>query len=277
MSEHNFQQLRSGQAGCPSDLMLDRLHAGELAPAAADGLTSHLASCAECRSRMESRRAGFAAFAGAEPERMLAGIRKRLEEPERTPARTLSPISSSRRWLRSAGFAMAPLAAAAAILLFVVLRRGPVDPVGIALPDGPSGPEVRLKGGLALRVFRLAGERSQPVLSGEHLSPGDRLRFVVDLPKKGQVTIVGIEKIGTLYTAWPLGAEAEAARLRPAGGGQELPGAVALDESLGQELLYLVHCPDETAPPRCTSQGASEAPSCPAGCALQKFVINKGP
>lgn len=274
MSEHKFAQLREGQAGCPSDLMLDRLHADELAPAAAEGLTLHIASCPSCASRMESRRAGFARFAGADPERILAGVRKRLAEPDHPPARTSPPMQTHRRWLRSAGLAVAPLAAAAALVGLFVIRRGPAD---VSSTDGPGGPEsVRLKGGPALHVFRLVGERSQRVMSGERLSPGDRLRFVVDLPQKAQVTIVGIERDGTLYTAWPLGASAEGAGLRPAGSGQELPGAVALDQSLGQEPLYLVYCPDATTPPHCTSQGATEAPSCQSGCVLQKFMINKG-
>lgn len=273
MSEHNFQQLRSGQAGCPSDLMLDRLHAGELAPAAAESLAQHIAGCRDCPGRMESRKAGFAAFAGADPEQLLAGMRKRLAEPERPPQPTWAPPQrTSQGFLRSARvlYAAAPLAAAAALTLLFVMKRGPVPAA-----DEPGADTVRLKGGPALHVFRLAGERTQPVMSGERLSPGDRLRFVVDLPKEGQVAIVGVEGDGKLYTAWPLGAGAESASQRPAGMRQELPGAVALDESEGQEPLYLVYCPEGSEAPRCTSRGATEAPACPAGCVLQKFVINK--
>lgn len=278
MSEHNFQQLRSGQAGCPSDLMLDRMHTGELAPAAAESLAQHIASCQVCPGRMESRKAGFEAFARADPERLLAGVRKRLAEPERAPQTTWAPPQRTPQgWMRSARvlYAATPLAAAAALTLVFVMNRG-----SIPIAEEPGADTVRLKGGPALHVFRLAGERTQPVMSGERLSPGDRLRFVVDLPKEGQVTIVGVERDGKLYTAWPLGAQTASvnasATQRPAGLRQELPGAVALDESEGQEPLYLVYCPEQSAAPRCTSKGATDSPACPAGCVLQKFVINKG-
>ena len=65
----------------------------------------------------------------------------------------------------------------------------------------------------------------------------------------------------------------DAAVARPAGNGQELPGAVSLDSSPGKETLYLVHCPDSSEAPRCTTTGASSRPQCPKGCALIPFVI----
>ena len=69
--------------------------------------------------------------------------------------------------------------------------------------------------------------------------------------------------------------------LLQAGEGLQLPGAVALDDSLGRETLYLVHCPANVEP-RCSapavgpgSDAAPASPACPAGCSLTAFVLNK--
>lgn len=275
MNAQDLARLRAGNAECPSDLALDRLHAGELPQAESQQLSAHVAACTTCPQRMAERRAGFDALPEVDPRPLLSAIRRGLHETEREPA--------ARRWLRQVTLLFAPMAAAtAALLLFTWVRRSDLEHP-LASPPGSSGtavsePDViRLKGSLGLHVYRLREGRkegAQAAISGDQFAPGDRLRFVVDLPSSGQIAILGVEADGDLYTAWPGQAElSESAR--PAGRGQELPGAVALDQSLGQETLYLVHCPQAGAPPRCASMGAQAPPQCGTGCSLVSFVIHK--
>jgi hypothetical protein len=129
-----------------------------------------------------------------------------------------------------------------------------------------------MKGGLALHVFRLAGDHGEEALSGDRFAPGDRLRFVVDVPAEGHVSVLGIEAGGALYTAWPL--EPSVQTRFVSGTGIELPGAVELDDQPGRETLYLVHCPLKVGTPACTL-GADGKPSCPESCAMTAFVLDK--
>lgn len=257
MSELELHTLRAGRPDCPSDFALDRLHAGELPPEEANKLERHVAGCADCGARMAERRAGFSALEGVDPRAMLARIRTGLEAPERAPL-------SSRlvRWVRRLLGPAAVLATAA--IAFLVINGRQIEPGG-----------TRMKGSLALHVFRLQGERSAETSSGDTFAPGDRLRFVVDLPTEGHVAVLGVEASGALYTAWPLDPELPT-RMR-AGKGLELPGAVALDEQPGRETLYLVLCPPESGPPSCTSAGPGVKPTCPAGCQSSPFVLEKKP
>lgn len=277
MNPQALENLREGKAECPSDLQLDRLHAGELGTEVVARLQAHIAGCEVCPARMEARRSGFDQFPAVDPRPLLAGIHRGLHEQEQQAERSLSG-----RWLRRLGFVVAPVAAAAAAL-GIAMFLGRPDPSGDPGGD-PQG--TRFKGGLALHVFRQRAEptepaRSEQMMSGERFKAGDRIRFTVDLPHAGVIIILGIEADGDLYVAWPdpaAGAEpAVTALTRPAGSGQELPGAVSLDASPGRETLYLVHCPDAQVVPRCTTQGATERPLCPKGCSLAPFVINKEP
>ena len=285
MNAQDLARLRQGKADCPSDLALDRLHAGELPSAESQRLTAHVEACPSCPARLAMRQAGFGALPEVDPRPLLSTIRRRLHESAAVPA--------GRRWLRQLGMFFAPMAAAtAALVVLLVVRKGPPEPPSGTppTPGEPGTDVVRAKGGLGLHVYRHRdgqsnsksdgpaepGSEGQATVSGERFVPGDRLRFVVDLPTSGQVSIVGIEAAGGLYVAWPSPGRPEPT-LRPAGKGQELPGAVALDSSRGRETLYLVHCPSASAPPQCTPQGAAARPQCGAGCAMVSFIINKEP
>jgi hypothetical protein len=258
-----WARLAAGNPDCPSDLLLDRLHAGELGDAQAAPLRQHIAACPLCPERMASRQAGFAAVPGLDERVLLAGIRRRLDAE---PAPLRQRLAGALRRL------LLPLSLATGLAaLAVVLLARPQSPTG-----GDTGPDqTREKGGLSLSVFRLVEGRAQQAISGDHFVSGDRLRFVVDLPSAGQVAVLGVEGQGSLYVAWP-SAGTDAQRL--AGKRQELPGAVALDSSTGRETLYLVLCPASGPAPATacqTSGSASAAPSCPRGCLLTPFVLNK--
>lgn len=253
MKPPDFVNLRAGGPECPSDFTLDRFHAGELPPEEAQRTERHVAGCADCGARMAERRAGFGAIEGVDPRVMLGRIRKGLDEP----ARASFPERLS-GWTRRLLAPLAMVATVAVVLLVVV----------------PGQQGTRMKGALGLHVFRLSGDHAEEVVSGEALAPGDRLRFRVDVPAEGHVTVFGVEASGALYTAWPL--EPGVQTRFEEGDGIELPGAVSLDAQPGREVLYLVHCPLEVGPPACTSGGAGEKPVCPEGCAMTSFIMEKG-
>ena len=272
MTALDFARLREGEAGCPSDLVLDRLHAGELPEAESRQITVHVEGCATCPGRMAARQEGFAGFPEVDPRPLLSAIRRRLHES--------APEPVGRRWLRQLGLIFAPVAAVtAALAVFMLVRHGGT-PSGSTPPGGEdSAPyENRVKGALGLYVYRLSDGKTpqvQGTVSGDRFAPGDRLRFVVDLPSSGQVQIVGVESDGDLYVAWPGPGSDSVRTFRPAGKSQELPGAVALDTSPGRETLYLVHCAAASTPPSCTSQGVAKPPQCPPGCRLVPYLIDK--
>jgi hypothetical protein len=256
MNPPDFSPLRMGRPECPSDFTLDRLHSGELVREEAQATEKHVAGCADCGARMAERRAGFDGLPGVDPRVMLGRIRTGLDRPAPLPERLLG-------WVRRA---MAPLAVltTAALAFVIVSRQDDVQP-----------PMTRTKGALALHVFRLTGDHAEEVISGGTFAPGDRLRFAVDLPSEGFVTVLGVEASGTLYTAWPLepGTQTRFAE----GNGLTLSGAVSLDDQPGRETFHLVHCPLQVGPPTCTAKGANAAPACPEGCTTTAFLMVKGP
>jgi hypothetical protein len=261
MNLPDFQKLRVGNPDCPSDLALDRFHAKELAPDATVRIEQHAATCETCQARVAERTAGFDAIPGVDPRRILAQIRTRAAEPER-----VSVLAWARRLL-------APTLAVAGMAAVLVMAR-PHHPVG---NDGSSNSvplATRSKGAAALHVYRLSGEKSVATISGDHFSPGDRLRFSVDLQSDSVVQIVGVEASGTLYSAFPMDGSTPPVLKT---GTTELPGAVALDETVGRESLYLVACPPAVGAPQCTSAGPGQKPNCPDSCTLTPFMMVKGP
>jgi hypothetical protein len=262
MQSQQLDNLRAGSATCPSDLLLDRLHAGELSGSAAREIEAHVAGCTLCPQRMAERRAGFDAFADLDARPLLAGIHRRLDAEKQQKA--------SRFSLAKLFAILAPATALTAVMVFAMLGRTPQ--VG-----GPELDTIREKGGSVLHVFRQTGESVKESLSGDEFYPGDHLRFVVDVKQRGRLAVLGVEASGVLYVAWPQGEGIST--LREAGPQQQLPGAVVLDENVGRELLYLVSCPESVGTPSslCKSTGAVTPPSCPAGCSQSVFVLNKKP
>ncbi|MBN1209790.1 MAG: hypothetical protein JXB05_33380 [Myxococcaceae bacterium] len=254
MTVPDFSSLRHSRPECPSDWMLDRLHAGEVAESEAGEARQHIAGCETCTARMAEREAGFSAIDGIDPRAMLARIRAGVDSRART-----SLFDRIRAWGRGL---LTPVALAAAAAVAVVIVTGG-EQIEV---------DTRMKGGLALHVFRLAGDHAEEALSGDRFAPGDRLRFSVDLPGEGHVSVLGIEAGGALYTAWPL--EPGVQTRFAAGTGIELPGAVALDDQPGRETLYLVHCPSTVGTPACTLD-TSGKPRCPKSCAMTPFVLDK--
>lgn len=269
----DFNALRAGdaqagdaQAGdaqgatCPSDFTLDQLHIDALIGAEQIRVEAHCAGCATCSARMAERSAGFDLFTEIDERAILA----RLQTERAAVGQTLG--SRFKAWLVPI-FAVAAAGAAAAI----VLMRGPATtgPIGI-------DPEItRVKGEIALRVYRERAGVATEAQSGDIFQAGDRLMFEVDVNAKGHLTIYGVEPTGAIYTAWPQ-AEHAGQAVRDVGPAQRLPGAVSLDATTGREVLHAVLCPVDVGPPVCTAApDAKDGIACPKRCDRGRFVMVK--
>jgi len=205
---------------------------------------------------MALRTQGFAAFPEARPDRLLAGILARLEEPPARPWWSLS-------WVR---FGALGAAAAAALVLLAVAFWSP--------PPGPQEPVVRAKGSLGLNVFLKRGERVAEALSGDSFQAGDRLRFTLELPVAGHVLLVAQDAQGRLEPCHPFGPGA-ASRPAQAGSTGPLEGAVELDEAPGDEWIHLVHCPRPFGPDELSPGAGPGAVRAPEGCRVASFLLRK--
>ena len=158
------------------------------------------------------------------------------------------------------------LGAAAALLLLGLFSYGPFP------GDGGDG-GVRSKGALSLEVYCERNTQQELVESGGVFLPGDRLRFGVHLPRAGHLMIVGVEKTGRVYPCFPTGGDLAS---RPTATLKDgvLPGAILLDESQGEEWIFLVLCtkPFTLSGLRASASGALSAPD---ECAYTRFLMNK--
>ncbi len=200
---------REPHAGCPSNLRLDRLLAGELAAEPERELRAHLAACARCAAR-------FAA----------------IEEEARAFPREVwiqGEAAKARRALRAGrghwGTIAASLsAAAAAVALFHLAPLPHPHPAG-----------VRSKGGEALDLVVRHRDGSVEETSGDgRLLPGDAVRFRLSLATGGTVAVLGLDAAG-LVTAYVEPVAVPAGRT-------VIEGSVVLDETPGAERFVAVIC-----------------------------------
>lgn len=142
-------------------------------------------------------------------------------------------------WTRPAALGGLAMAAAAAVLWVKWPRPAPLllDEGGDA--SAPIGPEyVGLKGDEAVRAYlRRAGEIS-PLVDGDEVQPGDAIRFIVDARRGRHALVVSIDGAQQVSVYFPFGGEAS--QELPLGGEEELPGAVELDETLGDERIWIL-------------------------------------
>lgn len=141
------------------------------------------------------------------------------------------PDAPKKNWLRWLVPAMG-LAVAAAIAVVVVRPKD-------------DGDDIRLKGGdVTLVVHRATSGVSERLDDGDTVAPGTRIRFEVDAPRAGFVTIIGVDGSGkeTLYF--------ENVAYTPEN--RLMPGALELDATPGDErfaLLFSTTKFDAKAPP----------------------------
>jgi hypothetical protein len=162
---------------------------------------------------------------------------------------------------------MACAAAASAVLVMLVLWW----------PGEPRPPEegIRTKGAVRLLVFRKKGEAFEPTASGERFSPGDVVKFGVSVPAEGHLMVLGVEADGERYVAFPAdGSELSRPVQATTGPGEALPGAVELDDSMGEERLHLVFCKGPFDA-RQVGRAADGGLLVPGGCLRDVFVLQK--
>ncbi len=188
---------------CPTELELEAYLLGP----AGSRLEPHVETCARCREQLEEmRRLGEEFRREVFPATVDAVV-------ERSTGRRVP------RWFLVA----APLAAAAAVLLFV---RG-VPPPGYLGVKG---------GGLALTVFVQGAEGARAVADGQAIPAGAAVRFQVRPERACRLWIVSVDGAGQVSRLFP--ASGEVASSVAAGGA--LPGGAVLDGRAGPERIFAI-------------------------------------
>lgn len=274
MSNPVEAMFESVPSSCPSSLVLDRWHLGELAAARAADVEAHFADCAACRARGDERVAGFDALP-VDGDRLFqriqaAGPRSPVRDffdrflparsfEDRRPVRDFigELLGGSRRPVGGVDVRWGAVVAAAVAALVVVAPHA-------------DEPTIRAKGGdVTFRVFRERGGTVEEQVSGAAFAARDRLRFDVKAADASQIMIVGVEESGAVFTYYPEGGE-KSDRVRRTDDGA-LVGAIELDDYDGREWLHLVRC--DRAFARAELVAAPGRIDAPDGCDLRVFEI----
>lgn len=240
--EHHLTELQLAQA---------------LLPGAAQP-SCPVAGCTACAARLEEARATAAHFHEEVLPRTLAQVRdvreadaaataatgKAAEPPKRLAPRAFFPTMMASLFRPPVLGALA--AAAAAAVLWVKWPRPAPLLVEDELGDrgdagGPVGPDdayVGVKGDEAVRAYlRRAGEIS-PLVDGDDVQPGDAIRFLVDARRGHHVLVVSVDGAQQVSVYFPFGGDGSQELAQ--GAEQELPGAVELDATLGDERIWIL-------------------------------------
>lgn len=196
-----------------STLRLHQFRLGELAPAAAELVQAHLATCDTCAERLGHQREARIAF-----------------QREPVPAALLpSPTWTER--LRSWWLAAAFVPVAAASLL-VLGAPPPAELSAVAAAD-PAPDGVYTKGAHSrLEAWVQTGDSARPLYTGEHVRAGTRIQLKFDPGARRFVTLAGrdgtgaVEVYGTLTAAGP--------------GLANAPFALTLDATRGEQAFFAV-------------------------------------
>jgi hypothetical protein len=167
--------------------------------------------------------------------------------------------------LRWAGAVAAVAAAFGAVVLF---KGAPVH-------------EIRTKGGLGLGVVaRHLDGKTEEILPGAALRPGEAIRFEISSAEAGHLIVAGVDAAKNVTTYYKGDGEAGVARL--------LDGSVTLDATLGPERIFAIMCDsavDETEVLAQAKRALDRAGGDPArierieriesGCRESSFLIEK--
>jgi len=205
----------------PSVYTLTRHHAGDLPEAERQRIAGHLEGCQACAAVLAELVETKKNFQ-AEISREVFLTRVRVAA-EKTP-------ESGGFWRGLLRPAMA-LAAAAVVALILVLVPWQTN----------QDPGERLKGG-PIELGYYVMEDSGPVVAtpGRVLHPGDRIQFRLTAPAGGYVHVVGIDPKNEVTVYFPL--PNQAAKAFPGGAGRPVPGSVYLDDTLGEEKVFVLIC-----------------------------------
>ncbi len=195
-------------------------------------ITDHLSGCSACKARAERIREGIDDFAPMKTG-TLSAIHGRMAEVRAERER--------RRFLRPSVIAAAAIAASLVVVFFVAspLDREMAD--AHAVPDDIQQP-VRYKGEMSCKVFVKRGDRQFKATPGKTLRAGDRLRFVVTTDTGGYLSVFSVDGRGRPSPFYPdtLPDRAPEPMLLAGSGDHELPDAVELDDSPGQETIVVL-------------------------------------
>jgi hypothetical protein len=232
---------------CASDLRLERWLSGELADEEIATLRAHLATCEPCRARhalLESEHRALSEQLPPLPATSSSGVVSALQ-PRYLVARAMIGLGS--------------LAAALALWLSLDDRT----PVPLTRTKG-SNDSVQLDW-----VIRRNGAVFTPGAE-DPLRPGDALRFGLRAKQSGHASVLSLDGEGraSVYHDW-VSIEADARQL--------LPGAVELDDVVGEEHLYGIVC-EQVSPLFALQDAIRRAPAqpeLPVGCAVDHHVVRK--
>jgi hypothetical protein len=237
------------ERGCQSHLRIDRLLAGELDAASGEEVERHARSCARCGRLLNELKRAQVAFSPVLPEVLVQRVHERQER---------RVLLAGRTWL-------APLVAAAGLLLALTLWTTPLDVQEAG---------VRTKGVPQLTFYVLHDGVVRPGADGEHVQPGDQIQFAYTSPRDAYLAVVSIDaarKVNAYY--------AEDGRAAPLGAASHrvLDRSTRLDETLGPETLYVLLCDQAivVAPLLRALERAPDRPPAASGCSVQRIALHK--
>jgi hypothetical protein len=225
------------------DWLLERLALGELDDATAADVRARLAAegrdvDAELAGIATSNRALLEAHPPAEVAVAVHGRIEARRVAAGVQARVEASSKAERRRLR---FQLAPLVlgAAAAFLLFARPAPRHVAGAGAAAPE-VTGDVIRIKGAVALHVYRRAADHNERLAEGAHAAPGDLLQLAYRAGDTGNFgALLSIDGRGHVTVHWPEG-NADTAAPLSAKGEVKLPSAYELDDAPAFERFFLV-------------------------------------
>ena len=244
-----FDALPGRPNDCASHLVLDKIAVGQpVAPPWAQ----HVRTCQRCTHEVAARQDAARAFSADHDLVALSArtVMRMRAQPNRWRALARSPRRGLRTVLAST---------AAAGLLYAAML--------------PKQDDVRTKGGAAFSVLALVNDKTTILRAGDTVAPGVPLRFLVDLPAPTWVAVLGRDGLGNIWRGAP---EHGDTMLRlPAGKGQPLPGAVALDGRGDTETVVLFTCRSPTSLLRLTASLALKGGETHPGCTRHALRLQK--
>lgn len=206
--------------GDACSLRLYRFAAGELAADEENAFRAHLASCEACQADLD--------------------LAQQIERDARAVDTTRGKTKVW-RWL---GYALAPAALAATLLLLVIRAPG----------DGGDDAEFKIKGTYSLQVGVQRGTQRFSGQSGASYQDGDVLGFFYTAPEPRYVYVLFSDENAEVTRIYPTGA----ATLLPAGVELALPHGAVLEPGQGCEWIVTVFA-DRPRPSRQIEQHVRRA------------------
>jgi len=222
-----------------STLRLHQLRLGELAPAVASAVESHLATCELCAARLGHQRQERFAF---QHEPIPAGL---------VPAPSV--WDRLRRWWGAA--ALVPALAAAGLVF------------ALPSPADPTVETTRTKGAHAgFEAWVQTGGSVRPLYTGERVRPGTRLQLKYDPGDHAFVTLAGRDGTGAVEIYGTVPADGP--------GLATAPFALTLDAAPGSQAFYAVMT-DRRPDPSALDQALRRDPVRLDGAEVRSVVLQK--